>query len=207
MIGPELPPHLQRHKKDEEEEASDDEDAFLPELPPDLKAGTKPASSTPGPSPSPSRSSAAPASTSKPSAPTRPPPAPAPYDDDDSDDDVGPKPLGAPAVRHDENEGIRRFLEVEQRRREEAEVSVTHACYIVLRARFSSSTTRTADHLPHRTPPNPRPSSANPGCSSRPPHPSFSPVRVHPRSLHAPSPLPRSLPSPSPFLPTQHHPL
>ncbi|KAL1749591.1 hypothetical protein FB107DRAFT_280544 [Schizophyllum commune] len=130
MIGPELPPHLQRPKKDEEEEASDDEDAFLPELPPDLNAGTKTASSTPGPStsgPSPSASGssaskpAAPASTPKPSASTRPPPAPAPYDDDDSDDDVGPKPLGAPAVRHDENEGIRRFLEVEQRRREEAE--------------------------------------------------------------------------------------
>ncbi|KAL1689054.1 hypothetical protein GGG16DRAFT_115433 [Schizophyllum commune] len=123
MIGPELPPHLQRHKKDEDEEPSDDEDAFLPELPPDLKGGAKAASSsTPGPStsapsPSASGSSAAPASTSKPSAFTRPPP----YDDDDSDDDVGPKPLGAPAVRHDENEGIRRFLEVEQRRREEAE--------------------------------------------------------------------------------------
>ncbi|KAL1659316.1 hypothetical protein GGF50DRAFT_119998 [Schizophyllum commune] len=125
MIGPELPPHLQRPKKDEEEESSDDEDAFLPELPPDLKGGPKPASSTPGPSPSgPSASASnpsAPASTSRPSASTRPPPAPAPYDDEDSDDDVGPKPLGAPAVRHDENEGIRRFLEVEQRRREEAE--------------------------------------------------------------------------------------
>ncbi|KAL1673266.1 hypothetical protein EV122DRAFT_283176 [Schizophyllum commune] len=130
MIGPELPPHLQRPKKDEEEEASDDEDAFLPELPPDLKGGTKPASSPPGSSPSgPSASASgssaskpsAPVSTSKPSASTRPPPAPAPYDDDDSDDDVGPKPLGAPAVRHDENEGIRRFLQVEQRRREEAE--------------------------------------------------------------------------------------
>ncbi|KAL1727606.1 hypothetical protein EV714DRAFT_275412 [Schizophyllum commune] len=130
MIGPELPPHLQRPKNNEEEESSDDEDAFLPELPPDLKGGAKGASSTPSPSTSgPSASASglsaskpfAPASTSKPSAPTRPPSAPASYDDDDSDDDVGPKPLGAPAVRHDENEGIRRFLEVEQRRREEAE--------------------------------------------------------------------------------------
>ncbi|KAL1716132.1 hypothetical protein EV715DRAFT_293581 [Schizophyllum commune] len=127
MIGPELPPHLQRPKKEEEEEASDDEDAFLPELPPDLKGSAKGASSTPtssaaGPSGSASHPSTSnSASTSKPIASMRPPPAPAPYDDDDSDDDVGPKPLSAPAVRHDENEGIRRFMEVEQRRREEAE--------------------------------------------------------------------------------------
>ncbi|KAI5821935.1 hypothetical protein K523DRAFT_422291, partial [Schizophyllum commune Tattone D] len=125
MIGPELPPHMQRPKKDEEEEASDDEDAFLPELPPDLKGSAKGPSSTPTPSaPRPSASASGP-STSKPTpasaASMRPPPAPTPYDDDDSDDDVGPKPLAAPAVRHDENEGIRRFMEVEQRRREEAE--------------------------------------------------------------------------------------
>ncbi|KAL1744298.1 hypothetical protein HDZ31DRAFT_64208 [Schizophyllum fasciatum] len=116
MIGPELPPHLQRPRADDDG-SSDDEDAFLPELPPDLK----PSTSRPPPASSSNPTSTTPPS-SKPAPPASrlPPPAPAPYDDD-SDDDVGPKPLGAPHARHDEDEGIRRFLEVERRRQEEAE--------------------------------------------------------------------------------------
>ncbi|TRM62988.1 hypothetical protein BD626DRAFT_44296 [Schizophyllum amplum] len=113
MIGPELPPHLQRPKAQNDE--SDDEDDYMPELPPDLKPSTSQSvtHSTP--------------SSSKPAPPARKPSPAAParlshsYDEDESDDDVGPQPLRAPPVQHDENEGIRRFMEVERRRREEAE--------------------------------------------------------------------------------------
>ena len=79
MIGPELPPHLQRPKSDEEEEASDNEDAFLPDLPPDLKLSSTP---TCGPSALGSSASASKhtASSSRPSALTPSRPAPA-YDD------------------------------------------------------------------------------------------------------------------------------
>ncbi|GLB36803.1 putative protein of unknown function (DUF3752) [Lyophyllum shimeji] len=139
-IGPELPPHLQRPSEEEEKTETvvvgpqippdllnnqvkdeDDEDDYVPELPPDLAA----AHSAAGPSTvemSASSSSAArrvvgPSLPSYP--PTYDPKLHAAYEEED-DDDVGPKPLPA-GVKYAEKDAVQEFMEREERRRKEAE--------------------------------------------------------------------------------------
>ena len=88
----------------EEEEEDDDDDDWAPELPPELAA--KPARSI-GPT--------------LPSAVTAP--ASRPYDSDEEEDDgYGPMPLPAGAVAQ-ERSGVQEFIEREERRQKELEVS------------------------------------------------------------------------------------
>ncbi|EJD55130.1 hypothetical protein AURDEDRAFT_178939 [Auricularia subglabra TFB-10046 SS5] len=100
--GPQLPPHLQRTGAAD----SDDDDDYAPALPPDMIGPKRPA-------PSPPRVVARPAPPSPPRI-HAPAPRPAAYDDD-SDDDVGPKPLPA-HLQHDEEDGVRAFIEREERK-------------------------------------------------------------------------------------------
>lgn len=100
IAGPAIPAHLIKHLENAEED--DNEDAFLPSLPPDLAAPPKPP----------------PAKQIGPTLPSRPPP-----EDSDSDDDYGPMPLPAGASSStDENDGVREFMERERRRQENIEV-------------------------------------------------------------------------------------
>ncbi|KAL4254929.1 GPALPP motifs-containing protein 1-like protein [Abortiporus biennis] len=117
-IGPAIPPQLlnssttpppskngTNSKQPEEEE--EEEDDYVPALPPDLLAARS------GPQP-------------QPQGPKRPvagpsfPPSIAQhrqkYDDDDDDDDYGPQPLPAGVVV-EQSDGVREFLEKEERRR------------------------------------------------------------------------------------------
>lgn len=106
MIGPALPPHLHKKTADAQEEADTPkseqlvEEDYGPALPPHLaaKRATVRVVDTP-----PERV-----------AQTTP-------DDDDDDDEIGPQ-LPSYAVEHDPDDGIREFLEREQRRKELAEV-------------------------------------------------------------------------------------
>ncbi|KAH8832563.1 hypothetical protein DL96DRAFT_1667172 [Flagelloscypha sp. PMI_526] len=106
-IGPTLPPHLLTARSDSES----DEDDYTPALPAHLvnKSTTKaPAQSEPptGVQPGPSR------------------PFPLPEDDsedDDDDDDIGPKPAASTSTSG-EVDGVQRFVELEERRRKNAEV-------------------------------------------------------------------------------------
>jgi hypothetical protein len=120
-VGPQIPPSLL--KQDEEE----DEDDYVPELPPDMIAGRS------------TGLTAAP-STSKrvvgPSMPSYPPTYDPRYhtsysdDDEDDDDDFGPKPLPA-GVRHVEIDPVKQFMEKEEKRRKEVEVrDLYSSCYI-----------------------------------------------------------------------------
>ncbi|KAG8698981.1 hypothetical protein FRC09_006905 [Ceratobasidium sp. 395] len=88
-IGPSIPAHLSKPAQPPPAEDEDeDEDAFLPALPPDL----------PGPTIRPTTT--APTRQIGPTFPSRPPP------DSDSDDDYGPMPLPAGAgSSHDDNDG------------------------------------------------------------------------------------------------------
>lgn len=147
-IGPELPPHLMKRPESTSQEDEpaivgpqipaellqrqapaplshepnasnqdddDDNDDYGPALPPDLAASR-------------SRNASGPSSSSKklvgpslrPSYPTTYD-RNAQYDSDDSDDDVGPKPLPA-GVSHEEVDGVRQFIEKEEKRRKEVEV-------------------------------------------------------------------------------------
>ncbi|KAG8712899.1 hypothetical protein FRC08_013949 [Ceratobasidium sp. 394] len=100
-IGPSIPAHLLKPTQPPTDDQDEDEDAFLPALPPDLPVSTKPAPT---------------ARQIGPTFPSRPPP------DSDSDDDYGPMPLPAGAEpSHDENDGVREFIEREKRREQQIE--------------------------------------------------------------------------------------
>jgi hypothetical protein len=125
-VGPQIPPHLvagpsKPHSQPAEDEAnqeeSDSDDDYAPALPPDLLA---------------SRSDSGP--TTKVVGPT----FPQLYskgqnhdrsrygvdaDEEDSDDDVGPMPL-PDGISFEEENGVREFMEREERRRKQVEVRV-----------------------------------------------------------------------------------
>ena len=106
-IGPAIPPELlSRTHESAAADEEDDEDDYMPALPPDLSRTE--ISATSGP----------PKKVLGPSFPTfsnR-------RDDDDDDDDVGPMPLPAGYVLP-EKDGVTEFLEKEERRRKQVEVS------------------------------------------------------------------------------------
>ncbi|KAG9098224.1 hypothetical protein FRC07_010677, partial [Ceratobasidium sp. 392] len=88
------------------EDEDEDEDAFLPALPPDLPG---PTTTNPALAPAPTKQIG-------PTFPSRPPP------DSDSDDDYGPMPLPAGVdSSYDENDGVREFMEREKRREQQIE--------------------------------------------------------------------------------------
>jgi len=104
---------LRRDKREQEETAENndsgaDEDAYGPALPPALAAR---------------RAQPAPAPRSAPE-PT--------VDDESSDDEIGPRPPAPSTSKQAADDGIREFLEREQRRKELAEVRksvyITNAC-------------------------------------------------------------------------------
>jgi len=115
-IGPQLPAHLQKKLSGAEEEeddfgpqpqnddSDDDADSFAPPLPPDL-AVRRPQV---GPAAPPTVGPAFPS-------------AHFPADDDDDDDDYGPMPAPAQAGAQQEEDGVKEFLEREERRRKQAE--------------------------------------------------------------------------------------
>ncbi|GAB1525973.1 hypothetical protein RhiTH_009139 [Rhizoctonia solani] len=103
IAGPAIPEHLlkrpetiQQNQGDDEDE---DDDAFMPALPPDIAGTSKPTPRQIGPT-----------------LPSRPPP-----DDSESDDDYGPMPLPAGLSSNDDNDGVREFIEREKRRQENIE--------------------------------------------------------------------------------------
>ncbi|KAG8745450.1 hypothetical protein FRC10_007993 [Ceratobasidium sp. 414] len=103
-IGPSIPAHLLKPTQPPADDQDEDEDAFLPALPPNLSVSTKLAP--------------APARQIGPTFPSRPPP------DSDSDDDYGPMPLPDGAgSSHDENDGVREFIEREKRREQQIEAT------------------------------------------------------------------------------------
>lgn len=103
-IGPEIPFELLKQEQD------DDEEDYLPALPPDMVATRSAGPSVAGPSAS---------------VASKPPPVPfydsTHYSDEDDDEDVGPKPL-PPGVTHAETDAVREFMEKEEKRRKELEV-------------------------------------------------------------------------------------
>lgn len=108
-IGPQLPAHLlAENKNPTENDSGSDEDDYAPALPPDHTTKPKPVA---GPSTGPPGRILGPA-------------MPNAYDDDDDDDDdFGPKPLPASAARPSEMDGVKRFIELEDRKRKNAEVT------------------------------------------------------------------------------------
>lgn len=98
-IGPQLPSSTSQ----DDHEEGEDEDAWMPALPPDLEL--------------------APVRVIGPSIPTSIPPPSSVQEPDDLDDDYGPMPL--PAGSHagdDAHSGVREFIEREERRKKELEV-------------------------------------------------------------------------------------
>ncbi len=116
VIGPAIPAHVgPRPSSGNEEDEEEDEDDYTPALPPDLVAARSSQATITTPS-------------TKPKSVTRPilPPSlpqsrEGEDEEDDSDDDYGPQPRPAGLVL-DENEGVREFLEKEERRRKQIEV-------------------------------------------------------------------------------------
>lgn len=117
-VGPQIPPHLAADPLippilDEGEEESDDDD-YGPALPPDLAASRT--ASHAGPS-------------KRVVGPSFPPPPGQNHDrarygsDGDSDDDFGPQPLPA-GMSFEEEDGVREFMEREERRRKQVEVRI-----------------------------------------------------------------------------------
>jgi hypothetical protein len=106
-IGPEIPAAVQKRTPSADKQEDEDEDDYVPQLPPDLAAARN----------APSGSSAK--RVQGPSFPTGPP-RPT-YGSDDEDDDVGPMPLPAGVVL-EEKDGVTEFLEKEERRRKQIEV-------------------------------------------------------------------------------------
>jgi hypothetical protein len=99
--GPAIPEHLSKRPEPATTEEEEDEDAFLPTLPPDIAPPSKPSIRQIGPT-----------------LPSRPPP-----ENSDSDEDYGPMPLPAGlSSSNDENDGVREFMEREKRRQENIEV-------------------------------------------------------------------------------------
>jgi hypothetical protein len=111
-IGPRIPAEILNRPKDEDDEEGGEDD-YLPSLPPSLLA----ARSRPKASPPPS-------TTRRVIGPSFPPNLDsrlAYHNDDDSDDEVGPKPLPV-GVSIQETDGVRDFMEKEERRRKKVEV-------------------------------------------------------------------------------------
>ena len=130
-VGPQIPPHLvagpsKPLSEDEaNKEESDSDDDYAPALPPDFAArsGSGPTTKVVGPT------------------------FPQPYsksqnhdrsrygidaDEEDSDDDVGPMPL-PDGISFEEENGVREFMEREERRRKQVEVRVFYSLdYFVL---------------------------------------------------------------------------
>jgi hypothetical protein len=121
-IGPDLPPHLQpsttTQEEENEEQEEEEEEDYGPQLPPDLiasRSAAPPKPSSPSPPPSTGPSSSNSKRVLGPSFPTV-----RDYEDD-SDDDVGPRPLPAGAVQTHEEDGVEKFLRLEESRRLAAE--------------------------------------------------------------------------------------
>ncbi|KIJ45058.1 hypothetical protein M422DRAFT_167158 [Sphaerobolus stellatus SS14] len=92
VSGPVLPPHLLKKKNEEPpgDDDDDEEDAYVPELPPDLAGKPK--------------------RTLGPTMPSRSPPR-----DDDSDEEVGPMPIPGASSSTAQYDGVREFMEREER--------------------------------------------------------------------------------------------
>lgn len=123
VIGPaipqNLPPPQHQPTGGNEQEEEEEEDDYTPALPPDLVAARS-SHSTVTPPTNTTKSKAVVGPTfpprSKQNRHTR-------EEEEDSDDDYGPQPLPAGVVL-EENEGVREFLEKEERRRKQIEVGV-----------------------------------------------------------------------------------
>ena len=99
----------------------DEDDDYGPSLPPDLLAKRSGPSSSAARTTSPARSPSPPGPSRRIVGPTLPGRVQQSYDDDD---DYGPMPLPEGAQKMDSvSEGVREFLEKEERRRQQAEVS------------------------------------------------------------------------------------
>lgn len=110
VAGPQIPVNLLVARQSvQNENDEEDEDDYVPSLPPDLLASRKAGPSAP---------TRVPAKQVK--GPTLPS---AYYPDGDSDDDVGPRPL-PPTAQGNNNkiDGVQQFLEKEERRRQQIEV-------------------------------------------------------------------------------------
>ncbi|KAK0464000.1 uncharacterized protein EV420DRAFT_1618816 [Desarmillaria tabescens] len=94
VVGPQIPPELVKQQQQDDE---DDEDDYAPALPPELLAA---------------RQSGPPKRVQGPALPTY---------DDDSDDDVGPKPLSTGQTSAYETDGVKQFMEQEEKRRKKIE--------------------------------------------------------------------------------------
>ncbi|KAG6894563.1 hypothetical protein C0993_011223 [Termitomyces sp. T159_Od127] len=137
-IGPDLPPHLQQRSEQAElvvvgpqipsellnrhaDADDEDEDDYVPELPPDLKTACSGTPTVPAVARTVSQEEKR---VSGPSLPSYPPiydpKYHAAYNEDEDDDDVGPKPLPA-GVKHAETDAVQEFMEREERRRKVAE--------------------------------------------------------------------------------------
>ncbi|KAK0239975.1 hypothetical protein EDD85DRAFT_949830 [Armillaria nabsnona] len=94
VTGPQIPPELVKQDDDDDD---DDEDDYAPALPPELLAARQagPEKRVQGPA--------------------------LPTYDDDSDDDVGPKPLPAGRTSANETDGVKQFMEQEEKRRKRIE--------------------------------------------------------------------------------------
>lgn len=137
-IGPQIPTNLlanrARHAQGQVLEDEDDEenDSFGPALPPELMASR--GSNT---------ASVEPASVSKrtvgPTLPGHDRLNDSDDDKDDDDDDYGPMPMPAEATEADRvNEGVREFLEKEEKRRKEIEVCIAGPPFTGLNMTFLS---------------------------------------------------------------------
>ncbi|KIM32591.1 hypothetical protein M408DRAFT_62041 [Serendipita vermifera MAFF 305830] len=105
MIGPTLPPHLSQKSAENEEngpevDQDEEEDTYGPTLPPAL-AARRAVATAPGPV-----------------APPVVPKQVEQYENDEDDDDIGPKLPSASTSKQDAEDGVREFLEREERRRE-----------------------------------------------------------------------------------------
>ncbi|WWD20999.1 hypothetical protein CI109_105480 [Kwoniella shandongensis] len=147
-IGPSLPPHLAHLAASRSPSPpgpslgppgpaaeEEDEDDYVPALPPHLAAarGNKgaapslgpsigPSAPTVGPSIGPSIPTVGPTLPPTTAGPSRPPPSYLNQYDDDSDDDViGPRPVPTAGGEEEAGSAIREFMEREERRRKDAE--------------------------------------------------------------------------------------
>jgi hypothetical protein len=136
-IGPELPPHLvKKHDADFKSEGAELPSTVVgPQIPPHLVAGPSKQTESEdddddfGPVPPPSDVGKGASLSRKIFGPSLPPQGQthdrgtyANDNDDDSDDDIGPMPLPA-GISFEEADGVREFMEREERRRKQIEVS------------------------------------------------------------------------------------
>ncbi|KAI0932804.1 hypothetical protein AcW1_000178 [Taiwanofungus camphoratus] len=113
-IGPQIPtgPLAQAPKLTDNDDEDEDEDDYAPALPPDMLAARTVGHASTKITPA-----------KKVIGPTLPPSLPARhrgYNEEDDDDDYGPTPLPAGVVE-EERDGVKEFLEKEERRRKEIE--------------------------------------------------------------------------------------